>query len=180
MGLANKITIIRILCIPLFLVFMMIDTELAQWIALVVFLLLASTDSLDGYIARKRNEVTVLGKFMDPLADKLLVTAALVIFVERGDISSIIVIIILSREFIVTGLRSLAASFGVVLAASNWGKAKTISQIIAIVALFFNEKLKSVAGFNLTNLLVWIALLLTIVSGIDYIIKNKTLLKQNK
>lgn len=180
MGLANKITLIRILFIPLFLVFMYIDYPAAEWIALGLFVILALTDSLDGYIARKRNEITVLGKFMDPLADKLLVTAALIIFVERGMLSSVVVIIILSREFIVTGLRSLAASSGVVLAASKWGKAKTISQIIAIVSLFLSHQIQTLMGFNLSRWLVAIALFLTIWSGVDYIAQNIKLFKETK
>jgi len=142
MNLANKVTISRILLVPIFLLALIInikyaEIEIGKYIAALIFIIAASTDGIDGYIARKRQQVTTLGKFLDPLADKLLVTAALIWLVENADIPSWMAIIIIGREFIVTGVRLVAAGEGVVIAASIWGKLKTIIQIIALASSAF-------------------------------------------
>lgn len=165
MNLANKITITRIFLVPVFLFFLLVKVPYGNLIATAIFSLAALTDSLDGYIARSRNQVTKFGKFLDPLADKLIVTAALVALVELRKIPSWLVIIILAREFAITGLRAVAASDGNVIAASYWGKAKTVTQIIAIIASLIELK------YNLV--IMYIATIITIISGVDYILKNK-------
>lgn len=170
MNLANKITISRIFLVPLFLFFLLVKIPYGNWIATIIFIIAALTDSLDGYIARNRNQITKFGKFLDPLADKLIVTAALVALVERQIIPSWLVVIILAREFAITGLRAVAASEGNVIAASNWGKLKTVTQIIAIIAALIELKYK---GFNIYIYLMYIATIITIISGIDYIEKNR-------
>lgn len=165
MNLANKITITRIFLVPVFLFFLLVKMPYGNLIATSIFIIAALTDTLDGYIARSRNQITKFGKFLDPLADKLIVTAALVALVELKKIPSWLVIIILAREFAITGLRAVAASEGNVIAASNWGKLKTITQIIAIIAALIEMK------FNIY--LMYIATIITIISGIDYIYKNR-------
>lgn len=171
MNLANKITIVRIILIPVFLYFLLIFTpnDVGRYIATGVFIIASFTDTLDGYIARKRNEITNFGKFMDPLADKLIVTSALISLVEMNKLSTIVVMIIIAREFAITGFRAIAASEGVVIAASKWGKSKTVTQIIAIVATLINMPYSEV--------LIGIAVVITIISGFDYIYKNKNVLK---
>lgn len=171
MNLANKITISRIFLVPLFLFFLLVKIPYGNWIATIIFIIAALTDSLDGYIARNRNQITKFGKFLDPLADKLIVTAALVALVERQIIPSWLVVIILAREFAITGLRAVAASEGNVIAASNWGKLKTVTQIIAIIAALIELKYKEF--FNIYIYLMYIATIITIISGIDYIKKNR-------
>lgn len=169
MNLANKITIARILLVPIFMIFLLAKISYGDTIAAIIFIIAALTDSLDGYIARSRNQVTKLGKFMDPLADKLLVTAALVSLVQMDKVAAWVVVIIISREIIISVFRAVAASEGIVIAASPWGKAKTISQIIAIVILLFNN-------IPFDTVAVWIAVILTVISGYDYILKNKQVL----
>jgi CDP-diacylglycerol--glycerol-3-phosphate 3-phosphatidyltransferase len=178
MNLANRITFIRIFIIPLFMVCLLGNFPYSQYVAAFIFVLAASTDSMDGYIARKRNEVTNLGKFLDPLADKLLITSALVVLAEMGKVSSIITIIIISREFIVTGFRIIAAAEGVVIAASWLGKVKTIVQIVSIVAILLDNFPFSYVGFPFDIVTLYIAAIITILSGIDYIYKNRSLLKE--
>ncbi len=177
MNLANKITIARIFLIPLFLFFLLSNTPNGITISAFIFIIASLTDSLDGYIARSRNQVTKLGKFMDPLADKLLVASALIALVELGKIPAWIVIIIISREFIISVFRAIAAAEGIVIAASPWGKFKTISQLVAIISILFNNYPFAKFGIPFTNFAIWIALILTIISGVDYIIKNKAVLK---
>jgi CDP-diacylglycerol--glycerol-3-phosphate 3-phosphatidyltransferase len=179
MNLANRITFIRIFIIPLFMVCLFGNFPYSQYVAAFIFVLAASTDSMDGYIARKRNEVTNLGRFLDPLADKLLITSALVVLVEMGKVSSIITIIIISREFIVTGFRIIAAAEGVVIAASWLGKVKTIVQIVSIVAILLDNFPFSYVGFPFDVVALYAATIITILSGIDYIYKNRRLLKEN-
>jgi CDP-diacylglycerol--glycerol-3-phosphate 3-phosphatidyltransferase len=146
MNLANKLTIIRIILVPVFLVFMAVEgIQYFKIIAIVVFIIASITDKLDGYIARSRNQITRFGKLMDPLADKLLVTAALVSLVEYHIIPAWVSMIIIAREFAVTGLRTVAAAEGIVIAASPWGKAKTFTQIIAIVIALLNLNSKDVS-----------------------------------
>ena len=191
MNLANKITFSRILMIPIFLICISIKyIPYGTTIATIIFIVAALTDTLDGYIARSRKQVTNLGKFLDPLADKLLVSTALIALVESKMIPGWITIIIISRELAVTGLRAIAASEGRVIAASNWGKAKTITQIIAIVFALINldhgfAKLVSLNNLNMlnkyisfmTNATIALALIITIISGVDYFIKNKDAIK---
>ena len=177
MNLPNRITLIRIVLVPVFLLILSVRIQYGEWLAAAVFILAASTDGLDGYLARKRKEVTRLGKFMDPLADKLLVSAALVSLVELGKISAWVAFIIIGREFAITGLRAIAAADGVVVAASKLGKAKTISQIIAIVFLFIHD-----FPFNLWNIPIGkfamgVAVFFTIWSGLDYFSRVRHLLK---
>ncbi len=173
MNLANKLTIVRIFLVPVFMLFLLLDIPNGDYIAAGIFILAASTDALDGYVARSRNQITTFGKFMDPLADKLLVSSALIILVEMNRISSWIVVIIIAREFAITGLRILAASEGVTIAASWWGKFKTISQILAIIVLLLNNYPFSLIGLPMDTILVALALIFTVVSGADYLIKNK-------
>ncbi|HZJ58385.1 MAG TPA: CDP-diacylglycerol--glycerol-3-phosphate 3-phosphatidyltransferase [Clostridia bacterium] len=178
MNLANRITFSRILIIPLFMVCLLGNFPYSQYIAALIFILAASTDTMDGYIARKRNEVTNLGRFLDPLADKLLITSALVVLVEMGKVSSIVTIIIISREFIVTGFRIIAASEGIVIAASWLGKIKTIVQIVSVVAILLDNFPFNLLGFPFDVISLYIAAIITILSGIDYIYKNRELLKE--
>jgi len=178
MSLANKITIVRIMLVPIFMALLLSDFPYSNFIAALIFIVAASTDTVDGYIARKRNEVTTFGKFIDPLADKILVTAALVILVEMGKISSIVAIIIITREFIITGFRVIAASEGIVIAASWWGKAKTIIQIIAIVAIILDNIPFKWIGIPFDRIALILAVVITIISGLDYIIKNFNILSQ--
>ena len=174
MNIPNSLTILRIALIPFFVVFMLADIGKAgKYIALVIFVIASLTDMLDGYLARKNHQITNFGKFMDPLADKLLVCSALVCFVDQNRLASWIVIIIIAREFIISGFRLLASDNGIVIAASYWGKAKTISQMIMIILLILDWG----GIFNiLETIFVWLALILTIVSLIDYIIKNRKVL----
>ncbi|NLW17399.1 MAG: CDP-diacylglycerol--glycerol-3-phosphate 3-phosphatidyltransferase [Firmicutes bacterium] len=169
MSLANRITIARILLVPLFLYFVLENIPYGTYIAAGIFIIAASTDGLDGYLARKRKEVTNLGKLLDPLADKLLITAALVSLVEAGVLPAWVAIIIISRELAVTGLRALAAAEGVVIQASRIAKLKTLSQIVAIVGLLIDNYPFSLIGFPFTDIAVWVAIVLTVWSGIEYL-----------
>lgn len=173
MNLPNKITVVRILMIPFFIAALLIDFPFHQPIAAALFIIAALTDSLDGYLARSRNLVTDFGKFMDPLADKLLVCSALICFVQLGSVPAWIVIIIIAREFAITGLRTLAAADGIVIAASKWGKAKTMSQMIAIVIILFNNWPFALVNIPADTIMIYLATILTIFSGVDYFIINK-------
>lgn len=178
MNLANKITVARVIMIPVFLIVLLagvIPEPFNRYAAVAIFIVASLTDTLDGYIARSRNMVTNLGKFMDPLADKLLVSAAMISLVELGDIKAWIVIVIISREFIITGFRLLAVESGIVIAASWWGKIKTITQMIMIIYVLID--FQGVIGEALGGLLIGLATLFTIISGVDYIIKNVGVLK---
>lgn len=177
MNIANKLTILRVLMIPFFMYFLLSDFPNGDWIASAIFIAASFTDFLDGHLARSRNLVTNFGKFMDPLADKLLVTSAFVCFVQLGKISAVVVFIILAREFIVSIFRAIAAAEGIVIAASIWGKAKTISQMLAIIVLLFNNYPFSLINLPMDTIMVYVATILTIISGLDYIIKNKQVLK---
>ena len=177
MNLPNKLTILRVILIPFFVVFMLFDITGAadKWIALVIFCVASLTDMLDGKIARKYNLVTNFGKFMDPLADKLLVCTALICLTSMNRLNVIVVLVIIAREFIISGFRLVASDNGIVIAASYWGKFKTESQMALIIVLIMDlGGVWNVVGTVLT----WVALLLTIVSLIDYIAKNKQVLTQ--
>lgn len=176
MNLPNKLTMLRVIMIPVFLVVLLsglVAEPLSRYIAVLIFIAASFTDYLDGHIARKYNLVTNFGKFMDPLADKLLVAAALISMVELGDIAAWIVIVIISREFIITGFRLIAVENGVVIAASMWGKSKTVSQMIMIIVVLSGIGAGNIVG----TVLIYIAAALTVISGVDYIIKNKNVLK---
>lgn len=171
MNIANKVTVLRLLLIPVFLVLYYIYGT-AYNIAAIVFVIASLTDALDGHLARSRNLVTIFGKFVDPLVDKLLTMAAFVVLVEASIIPAWAVIIIIARELIITGFRTLAADKGITIAASKWGKLKTTSQMIALVLLLLNNSTLNIAGVYV----FYIAVILTIISGLDYIIKNKEVL----
>lgn len=178
MNLPNKLTILRVIMIPFFLIFMLTSFmgENAKYIALAIFVVASFTDFLDGYLARKYQLVTNFGKFMDPLADKLLVSAALISLVALEKLPAWIVITIISREFIISGFRLVASDNGVVIAASYWGKFKTVSQMIMIILLIMD--IQSGIFIILENVFIYLALILTIVSLIDYLVKNKSVLSE--
>ena len=180
MNLPNKSTIFRVILIPFFVVFMLapICPGYANYIAVAIFIVASLTDLLDGKIARKYNLVTDFGKFMDPLADKLLVCAAMICLIETGQLAAWIVIVIISREFIISGFRLVAADNGVVIAASYWGKFKTTFQMLMVIVLIlnFDNRYFQILGTVLT----YIALVLTVVSLIDYLWKNRAVLKEQK
>jgi CDP-diacylglycerol--glycerol-3-phosphate 3-phosphatidyltransferase len=178
MNLANKITVVRVLMIPIFLVVLLtglLPTPLNRYIATGIFIIASLTDALDGYIARSRNMITNLGKFMDPLADKLLVVSAMIALVELRNLSAWVVIIIVAREFIVTGFRVIAASNNIVIAASWWGKLKTTSQMLMVIFLLVN--FGGVIFVAVDNLLIALATAFTLISGVDYMVKNINVLK---
>ena len=177
MNLPNKLTMFRVILIPFFVVFMLVDITLYdKWIALGIFIIASLTDLLDGKIARKYNLVTNFGKFMDPLADKLLVCSALICLVALSKIPAWMVIVIIAREFIISGFRLIASDNGVVIAASYWGKFKTTFQMIMICLMIADITAIGV----LTTVVMWVAVVLTVVSLIDYLVKNKDVMKDTK
>lgn len=190
MNLPNKLTIFRMILIVPFVILLLGNyqqwgwftaifggiSEYVDYIALAIFIIASLTDLIDGKIARKYNLVTNFGKFMDPLADKLLVCAALVALVEMGRIPSWVVIVIISREFIISGFRTVASDNGVVIAASYWGKFKTTFQMIMVCLMIANIEAIAI----LTTTIMWVALVLTVVSLIDYLWKNKDVMKDTK
>lgn len=178
MNLANKLTIARIFLVPIFMIVLLNKIPYGMYIAAVIFTIAAITDTLDGYIARSRNQITKFGKFMDPLADKLLVTAALVCLVQMDKLPAWIVVIIISREYTVSILRAVAAAEGIVIAASWWGKLKTLTQIIAIISILINNYPFSLINFPFSEITLWLAVILTIVSGVDYLYLNRHIFKQ--
>ncbi|MCD7865156.1 MAG: CDP-diacylglycerol--glycerol-3-phosphate 3-phosphatidyltransferase [Clostridiales bacterium] len=186
MNLPNKLTMFRVILIPFFVFFLLADIGLgkaAPIISLIIFIVASLTDMLDGKIARKYNLVTNFGKFMDPLADKLLVCSALICLVELEKIPSWIVIIIIAREFIISGFRLIAADHQIVIAASMWGKFKTTFQMAAIILLILNCACSLFIGgvdliYILAEIVLYIALVLTAISLIDYLAKNKDVLKE--
>lgn len=177
MNLPNKLTMFRVILIPFFVVFLLVDiTTVDKWIALAIFIIASLTDLLDGKIARKYNLVTNFGKFMDPLADKLLVCSALICLVALEKIPAWIVIVIIAREFIISGFRLVASDNGVVIAASYWGKFKTTFQMVMICLMIADiEALQTV-----TMIIMWAALILTVISLVDYLVKNKDVMKETK
>ncbi|PNV59715.1 CDP-diacylglycerol--glycerol-3-phosphate 3-phosphatidyltransferase [Clostridium sp. chh4-2] len=177
MNLPNKLTVLRVILIPFFVACLMIEggeNKTLRYAAVAIFIIASLTDMLDGKIARKYNLVTNFGKFMDPLADKLLVCSALICLVELGQLPAWMVVIIISREFIISGFRLVASDNGIVIAASYWGKFKTTFQMIAVVLLILDIEAIQI----LTSACVWIALILTVVSLIDYIAKNHKILTE--
>ena len=178
MNLPNKLTVLRVCMIPFFVFFLLsgLVGEAGHWIALAIFGVASLTDWLDGYIARKYNLVTNFGKFMDPLADKLLVGAAMIGLVQLAMIPAWVVIVIISREFIISGFRLIASDNKIVIAASVWGKFKTVVQMVMIIVLLAD--LPGCFFFVLGQITIWLSLLLTIISLVDYIMKNKKVLTQ--
>ena len=177
MNLPNKLTILRVIMIPFFVAALLYDggaNQNMRYVAAALFIIASLTDMLDGKIARKYNLVTNFGKFMDPLADKLLVCSALICMIELRELPAWMVIIIISREFIISGFRLVASDNGVVIAASYWGKFKTTFQMIMVILMIANIQALNI----LTQIVMWIALALTIISLIDYVVKNKEVLTQ--
>lgn len=177
MNLPNKITVFRVCIIPLFLVFLLVpQINYGEYIAAAIFLIAALSDALDGYLARKKNLITNFGKFMDPLADKLLVSSALIALVELSRIPSWVVIAIIGRDFIISGFRLIASDSGLVIAASWWGKIKTNVQIIMCLMLIIN--INNPIINILEQLMIYLALALTIISLVDYLWKNRQVLHE--
>ncbi|WP_067838386.1 CDP-diacylglycerol--glycerol-3-phosphate 3-phosphatidyltransferase [Amphibacillus sediminis] len=191
MNLPNRITLSRILLIPVFILLLALPLDwgvidighnqlpVVHLVAASLFIVASGTDWIDGYFARKLNLVTNLGKFLDPMADKLLVSAAFILLIELKLVPAWIVIIILSREFAVTGLRLVAAGEGIVLAAGNLGKWKTTFQLVSIAVLLLHNYPFSYLGWPVGEVLLYIALLLTVISGVDYFIKNWHVMKES-
>ena len=190
MNLPNKLTVFRVILVVPFVILLLgqnagwgwFDTlfggimEYMNWITLVIFVVACLTDLLDGKIARKHNLVTNFGKFMDPIADKLLVCSALICLIALDRIPAYIVVIIIAREFIISGFRQIASDNGVVIAASMWGKFKTTFQMIMVILMIADIKLLQ----PVTNIVMWIATALTVISLVDYIKKNKNILSDFK
>lgn len=181
MNLPNKLTVLRVLLVPVFILVLLLsnktDNGFFRFLPLLIFVGAAITDTMDGYIARKHNLITDFGKFMDPLADKLLVCAALICFIEIKYISSWIVILIISREFIISGFRMLAATKGITIAANMWGKLKTVVQMALVIVILCD--FANILNFLnvLINPLIFLTIVLTIVSGLTYILDNKKVIK---
>lgn len=182
MNLPNKLTLFRVILIPFFVVFMLVPfgankpcEGIYMWIALAIFVIASLTDLFDGKIARRYNLITNFGKFADPLADKLLVCSALICLIELERIPSWVVIIIVAREFVISGFRLVASDNGVVIAASMWGKYKTVFQMIMVILMILNWQFLFFP--ILTQIIMWIAVVLTIVSLVDYIAKNTDVIK---
>ena len=178
MNTPNKLTILRVIMIPFFVFFMLADMGNAgKYTALVLFIAASLTDTLDGYLARKYNQVTNFGKFMDPLADKLLVCSAMICMIDLKRLPAWFVIIIIAREFIISGFRLIAAENGIVIAANYWGKFKTASQMIMIILLILHFDGIFVI---LEQIFIWLSLALTIISLITYIWQNRTVLSMQE
>lgn len=183
MNTANRITLVRIAMIPLFLFFFLTDfVPYSSYIAVALFIIAAATDSVDGHVARKYNQITDFGKFIDPLADKILVVSALVGMVQFGQISALAVIIIIAREFMVTGLRIVAISSGQVIAAAASGKLKTVIQIVVIaIVMVAQDFLGTVPYLSVVlECLIWLMVLITVYSGVEYMVKNRALIDYKK
>ncbi|MFA9465744.1 MAG: CDP-diacylglycerol--glycerol-3-phosphate 3-phosphatidyltransferase [Velocimicrobium sp.] len=175
MNVPNKLTLARVCMIPFFLFFLLnTSVPYGKYIAVVIFILASLTDTLDGYIARKYNLITNFGKFMDPLADKLLVSSALICFVQMGLVPAWIIVIIISREFIISGFRLVASDSGIVIAASYWGKIKTVSQMVMAILLIIHVDNPVYAVMEQS--FIYIALVLTVISLVDYVWKNRQVL----
>ena len=175
MNLANKLTMLRILMIPVFIAVLVYSKDrdiVYRYIALGIFIIASATDALDGYVARKYNMITDFGKLMDPLADKILVSSALIILIELGSISSWIVSIVIAREFIISGIRLIATEKNIIIAASPLGKLKTVSQMLSVILMLLSIKAISL----ITDLSIWLMCILSVISLLDYIIKNKKVL----
>ena len=171
MNLPNKLTIALMAMVPLFMIALLMNTPASRILATVIFALASLTDMLDGQIARKYNMVTNFGKLMDPLADKVLTAAAMICLVELGDLAAWIAVVIIFREYLITGLRSVAASENIVVAANIWGKVKTVCQMIALMLLMVKPQVVALCGIDLGLWIMYVAVALTIYSGLDYVLK---------
>ena len=188
MNLPNKLTLLRVILVPFFVAFLLISQIPYHYpLALLVFAVAAITDALDGNIARKHGLVTTFGKFLDPLADKVLVLSALICFISLGVCSPVVVIIVVTREFLVTSLRLVAAADGTVIAASIYGKVKTVVQMVSIVAILLLFSVNEIGNLGLEsaiemtgNILIWITAVVTVISGIDYLVKNRSCINTTK
>lgn len=180
MNLPNKLTIFRVILIPFFVFFLLVPNVVpySNYIAVAIFIVASLTDLLDGKIARKYNLVTNFGKFMDPLADKLLVCSAMICLIQTGQLAAWIVVIIIAREFIISGFRLIASDNGIVIAASYWGKFKTTFQMLMVIVLILD--IQNQVFQILGTVLIYISLALTVISLIDYVVKNKDVLKEQK
>ena len=188
MNLPNKITVSRVVMIPIFVVLMVVNfgwgnvtllgttMPIEHLVGAIVFIIASITDFFDGYLARKYNLVTNMGKFLDPLADKLLVTAAFIILVQWGVAPAWVIIVIVAREFAVTGLRSIGAEQNVIIAASNLGKLKTWSQMVALAFLLLHNIIFEMWNFPFDQIMLYVAFFFTLLSGLDYFWKNRRLL----
>lgn len=175
MNTANKITILRIILVPVFMALMLVNNDACRMWALAIFIIASFSDWLDGYIARNYNQVSNFGKFMDPLADKILTTAAFLMLFDRIWYAAVAIMLILTREFMVAGLRMNASTNGTVIAASMFGKVKTVVQMIAIIAsiALTHSVFPQETSILMTNIFVWASTIVTVVSGIDYLWKNR-------
>ena len=176
MNTANKLTLLRVILVPVVMVLLLQNTQALQIAALAVFVIASITDWLDGYIARKYNQISTFGKFVDPLADKMLTTAAFVIFLYLGIMSPWALMIVLAREFMIAGIRLVAAGEGEVIAASMWGKVKTVSQMLAIIVTILimgNETVLGVSSQLIIDVLIWVSVVFAVISGAEYMIKNR-------
>ncbi len=190
LNLPNKLTLIRMFLAPIYLALMLIEFPYHYIVALAVFSVASLTDMLDGKIARKNNLITVFGKLLDPLADKMLTTAALLAFMREGWCSIWIVMIVLTREFAVAGVRLIATAQGIVIPANYWGKAKTVSQMVFTIVIMLLAEIDATfdifanAGWltlaRVTNIMLWITAVLTVVSGITYFVDSKKLIDFSK
>lgn len=183
MNTANKLTIIRVILVPIFMALLMIDNTVCRILALSVFVIASLTDALDGHIARSKNQITTFGKFVDPLADKILTTSAFLVFlgmgIYNGVSGTIALMVILTREFMVAGVRQVAVGEGKVIAASKWGKVKTVVQMLAIIITILLVAI--IPGSNVTTIineiLLWLVVFFTVLSGAEYLMKNWKLMK---
>lgn len=174
MNLANKLTVFRMILVPFFVFFILTDfVPSSNLIALIIFVVATITDKLDGTIAKKYNMVTNFGKFMDPIADKLLVCSALVCLCSKGEIPAWVVLIIIGREFTLSGIRQIAADNGVAIAASKWGKAKTVVQMAMIIIMLVDGVFAALKLGILSEITMYISVAFTVISLIDYIVKNR-------
>ena len=180
MNLPNKLTIFRIILVPIMAIIPFFNFDI-KWIVIdIIFILASITDKLDGYIARSKNQITTFGKFLDPIADKILVLAAMLILVEDNRLPAIIPIIVLFREFIVSGYRLVAVEKGgKVIAASVWGKLKTVTQMISVIFLLLNDFPFSIIHLPVGQIMVWVACIISVVSGIDYFMDSKDMLTES-
>jgi len=176
MNLANKLTLTRIFLVPIFLLMFYLPIKYNNTYAAIIFIIASLTDTLDGYIARKYDLISNFGKFIDPIADKLLVTSSLIILVQIGKLDAIIAIIMIAREFVISGFRLVAAVEGIVIAAGWLGKVKTVLQIIAIVAMLLNDVFLPSLLVPLGNTIMWLALFFSVISAAEYFVRNKAVL----
>lgn len=173
MNLPNKLTILRIILIPLLVVLLLVHVRYGMYLAALIFILAALTDSLDGYLARRWRQITKLGIILDPLADKLLITAALISLVELHKVAAWIAIVIIGREFAVSGLRAVKAEEGIIIPASIWGKLKTITQVFAVLAVILQDYYEAYTKIAIGDWAMYAAVVITLISGAEYFYRFK-------